>query len=182
MKETLTNTQIPETAAEPEASELAASWLQRLAARGVTVTVRNNRLWLHPASAHRALGDDEVLTLRHHRQAIKDAIKNGVSLDVVRAAPSAEKPTPAPEPPCKWCNRAPCIGEQHAAYYALHPEAAQQREDERLTAEMLGRPMSAEIRDPYAHLTPEVRERERKAAEVRRRLGWDEGTIRDPFR
>lgn len=132
MTETLTNTQI---GAEPEPSERAASWLQALASRGVTVTVRNNRLWLHPASAHRALSDDEVLTLRHHRQAIKDAIKNGVSLDVVRAAPAVERAIPEPEPPCKWCNRAPCIGDQHPAYFALHPEAAQAHEDARRNKE-----------------------------------------------
>lgn len=119
-----------------DTKDVATSWLHGLASRGVTCTIRNGRLWLHPASAHRALTDAEVLTLRHHRAAIKDAIKAGVSFDVVRAAPTVERvTTPTPEPPCKWCNRAPCIGDQHPAFYALHPEAAQKREDERLNKE-----------------------------------------------
>lgn len=139
MTETLAK---PLTATEPEANAIAMSWLQALASRGVTVTLRNNRLWLHPASAHRALSDDEVLVLRHHRHAIKDAIKAGISLDVkwnppaiVRAAPIVEKPPPAPEPPCPGCGRSPCIGDDHPAFFALHPEAAQAREDARVHKE-----------------------------------------------
>jgi hypothetical protein len=46
-----------------------------------------------------------VLTLRHHRQAIKDAVKAGTPLDVLRAAPTVE--TPPPEPPCQWCGKSP---------------------------------------------------------------------------
>ena len=120
-------------------TDVATSWLQTLAARGVTVTVRNNRLWLHPASAHRQLSDDEVLTLRHHRQAIKDVVREGKTYATTihepapATAPRVEKPTP--DPACRWCNRSPCIGDQHQAFYALHPEAAQKREAERVNKE-----------------------------------------------
>jgi hypothetical protein len=107
MTKTLTKTPIPEVARAPEAAERVTSWLQALAVRGVTVTVRNNRIWLHPSSAYRALTDAEVITLRHHRQAIKDAVKAGISLDVVPAAPTVETVTPTPEPPCQWCGKSP---------------------------------------------------------------------------
>lgn len=118
-----------------ETKDVATFWLQGLAARGVRVSVRNNRIWLHPSSAYKSLADEELLTLRHHRAAIKACINSGVSFDVVRTAPAAEKTTPVPEPPCKWCYRSPCIGDQHPAFYTLHPLEAQKREDRRLNDE-----------------------------------------------
>lgn len=114
MKETLTKTQVPEIVAEPEASERAASWLRGLAARGITSRLVNGRLRHFPGAAYKLLTDDEVLTLRHHRAAIKELVKVGIPLDVVRAASTAEKvtPEPAPEPvpppaPCRYCNQSP---------------------------------------------------------------------------
>ena len=107
--------------------DVATSWLEELAARDVSVTVRNNRLWLHPASAHRALSDDEIITLRHHRQAIKDVVKAGIPLDVVRATPIAEPVTPAPEPLCTYCQQSPteCAAmREHSpdVFETLHPD------------------------------------------------------------
>jgi hypothetical protein len=123
---------------------VATHWLEGLAARGVAVSIRNGRLWLQPASAYHALSDDEVLVLRHHRQAIKDAIKAGVSLDVARVTPT-EKPTPAPEPPCAYCGQAPCIGPEHYAYQTLHANDPVEvaRRDKEAT-----RVMMAQIRRP----------------------------------
>lgn len=125
---------------------VATSWLEGLAARGATAIVTNGRLRILPSSAYKSLTDAEVLTLRHHRAAIKALVNDGVSFDV-RTAPAAERATQAPaapEPePCKWCNRAPCIGAEHSAFYALHPIERQRRDDERLNAEFkacVGRP------------------------------------------
>ena len=114
------------------------SWLEGLAARGVSVSVRNGRLELRPARAYKELTDAELLTLRHHRQEIKAVVKAGTPFDVVRVAPTTALSAPAPEP-CKWCNRAPCIGVEHPAFYALHPIEGQKHADERLTKEMMAR-------------------------------------------
>jgi hypothetical protein len=76
-------------------SEIAEGWVNKLRARGVTVAVRNNRLWLCPASAYQSLSDDEILTLRHHRGAIK-AIAAG--LPSTPSAPSVHGPSPSPAP------------------------------------------------------------------------------------
>ena len=124
-----------------DTKDVAASWLQGLAARGITTRIVNGRIRHFPASAYRQLTDDEILVLRHHRAEIKAAISAGIRLEV-RHAPAAQEPAPAveraapkPEPSCKWCNRAPCIGDQHPAFYTLHPEAEQKRADERLNKE-----------------------------------------------
>jgi hypothetical protein len=78
----------------------ATAWLRALKARGVNATLRNNRLWLHPASAYGALSDDELLTLRHHRQEIKDLIRSGVDpAPRDEHAPESQPEPPQPEPP-----------------------------------------------------------------------------------
>ena len=128
-----------------ENKERAATWVRGLGARGVTVTVRNNRLWLHPASAHAALSDDEVLTLRHCRQEIKAIVKAGLAVRIADkpAQPASLEgadltPVPAPQP-CPYCGLAPCVGADHSAYSALHhadPEEVKKR-DERATKEMM---------------------------------------------
>ena len=63
----------------------AVAWLQTLAARGVSVTLRNNRVWLHPANAFSDLSDNELLFLRHHRASIKEAIRAGVWSSLTRS-------------------------------------------------------------------------------------------------
>ena len=87
--------------------DVATSWLEGLAARGVSAIVTNGRLRILPSSAYKSLTDEELITLRHHRAAIKAVINAGVSFDVVRAAPIVAKPTPAPEPLCEWCHKSP---------------------------------------------------------------------------
>jgi hypothetical protein len=130
-----------------ENKERASAWVQTLEDRGVTVTVRNNRLWLHPASAHAALSDDEVLTLRHCRQEIKSLVRGGACRAAAVRAPAVVEPaTPTPdfrespsEPrasvlePCAYCGRSPCVGRSHHAYRALHandPEQVSRRAEE----------------------------------------------------
>jgi hypothetical protein len=58
----------------------AHEWLAGLAARGITVTMRKNRLSLHPADAYKSLTADELLTLRDCRPAIKAAVKAGTTV------------------------------------------------------------------------------------------------------
>lgn len=70
-------------------------WLKGLAARGVSVTLRNNRLWIHPGHAYKELADNELLFLRHNRKDIKTAVREGFAPDVA-SSPQPEVPTPAP--------------------------------------------------------------------------------------
>lgn len=61
------------------------------------------------------------------------------------ASPKPDSNPEASEAACRWCNRAPCIGAQHPAFYDLHPMERQQRDDEEATAEMrrqMGKPLS----------------------------------------
>lgn len=118
-------------------TSVATAWLRGLAARGVTASIRNNRLCLHPASAHKTFTDAEVLTLRHHRDEIKAVIAAGVSFDVVRAQ-TQTAPTPQALPPCPYCHR-PCVGREHFAFDLLHhddPEEVEQRRQD-ATVEMM---------------------------------------------
>jgi hypothetical protein len=54
----------------------------RVAGRGVSVTLRGNRLVIRPDDAYRNLSDAEILTLRHHREAIKQAVRAGTTTTV----------------------------------------------------------------------------------------------------
>ena len=176
MTETLTNP-----------SERATSWLQALASRGVTVAIRNNRLHIIPARAHKELSDDEIITLRHHRQAIKALVREGNTYATAahEPAPAVEKPTPALEPPCRWCNRSPCIGREHQAFATLHaldPEEVERRHreaneddyDQRI-AHAQGWPTSRMIEKARG---PKTTDEERRQAELRRKLGWEGGGTR----
>ncbi|HUQ71163.1 MAG TPA: hypothetical protein VM165_16670 [Planctomycetaceae bacterium] len=58
-------------------SDDVARWLDALAARGITFTVRNGRLRCHPDRAYGTLADDEIIFLRHHRADIRTLINNG---------------------------------------------------------------------------------------------------------
>jgi len=100
----------------------------------------NNRLRLTPATAYKELTDNELLTLRHHRDEIKAIVKETV--DETAAPEPTAAPTAAPAPvesvPCPFCHRAPCYGSSHFAYRALHyhdPEVIKRRDAE-ATAEM----------------------------------------------
>ncbi|HXG86738.1 MAG TPA: hypothetical protein VNJ02_00265 [Vicinamibacterales bacterium] len=81
--------------AKPEA------WVATLRARGVSVFVRNNRLWLQPAGAYKALSDEELIVLRHNRAEIK-AIASGdiaAPVETIEPAPVEHvEPAPAPAP------------------------------------------------------------------------------------
>lgn len=94
--------------------------------------------------------------------------------------------TPAPQAACPYCRATPCRGPEHFAFDVLHWSDAEQikRRDARATREMfemLGRPLGephldARVGprvDPLAGLSPEEREREEQAREVRQRLGWE---------
>lgn len=79
------------------------TWVRTLRARGVSVTLRNNRLWLQPAIAHSQLSDDELLFLRHHRAAIKAVVSGGDFSEADEGHPRATISaradlTPAPPP------------------------------------------------------------------------------------
>jgi len=126
-------------------SSAARAWLEGLAARGVTVSLRGNRLELRPPSAYKLLTDDELITLRHHREDIKAIVRAGLPC-VAPATPAgnAVVPTPAPAP-CPYCKRA-CVGPEHFAYSTLHyddPIEVQKRDAE-ATAVMMkqfGKPL-----------------------------------------
>lgn len=111
----------------------------------------------HPSSAYRSLTDDELITFRHHRAEIKDVVRAGIPLDVVRAAPIAEK---ARAEPCAYCYRIRCIGVEHFAYDTLHPSD----------------PAAVKRRDQNRY--PVLTEEEKRQGEVRSRLGWDAATRR----
>jgi hypothetical protein len=80
------------------AADIVASWLDGLAARGVTFTVRDDRLRVHPPRAYRRLTQDEVMVLNVHRAAIKQRVRGPVSAS----------PTTAVEPTtCPFCYQTP---------------------------------------------------------------------------
>jgi hypothetical protein len=104
------------------------------------VTLKNGRPCFWPASAYKSLTDEEVLTLRHHRAAIKAVINAGASF----AAPAVAIVVPEPEPPCPYCKRTPCFGPEHPAYAATHwgdPIEVKKRDDyaTRVMHRMVGR-------------------------------------------
>ena len=115
-------------------SDIATTFVETLAARGVTLRVQGKKgLAMIPKRAYGEMSADERQTLKHHKLAII-----AVVLDGKYATGTVEPPAAAPvEPlaPCRWCGRHPCIGDQHEAYFALHPEAAAKRETERLNRE-----------------------------------------------
>jgi hypothetical protein len=107
-------------------------------------TERNGRLRCHPSSGYKTLSDADILFLRHHRADIRNALRDaGPHVQAATPTPSesvAPTVVPAPEPArCKWCNRAPCIGAEHPAFFALHPNERQKHADEQATKEMMAR-------------------------------------------
>jgi hypothetical protein len=124
---------------------VVVSWVETLRGRGVTLQLRGTRLAYHPKTAYSELSNEERATLKRHKAAIVAVLRERYA--GMAAPPIEARSSPvalAPEPvPCKWCNRAPCIGEAHEAYFVLHPLAAQKRADEFATEQMracVGRP------------------------------------------
>ena len=103
----------------------------------MSAIVANGRLRILPSSAYKSLTDDELIVLRHHRAAIKAVINAGVSFDVVRAAPTVEPVTPAPDPVCAYgCGSLARCAElkQHAfdvwaVLHFLDPEEVARRDE-----------------------------------------------------
>ena len=94
---------------------------------------------------------------------------------------AAPDPSPAPKSDasptilCPYCNSDPCVGDSHPSFYALHPEAAQARDEairEREFRQQFGLPVE---RDEPTR--PGPTHEECKQAEVRKALGWDKGVL-----
>jgi hypothetical protein len=106
-----------------EHEDMTVAWLQDLAACGVSVSLRKNRLWLQPASAYRHLTDDQLIYLRHHRDEIKAAVRgNAVDSPVSKPDESfqpREDVAPA-KPLCRYCGNRSCVGSDHPAYATFH--------------------------------------------------------------
>ena len=93
---------------------------------------------MSPASGYKTLTDDELIFLRHNRDAIKARLLDGDLPDVAR--PNTP-PDPPPDPPCPFCHRSPCIGPENRYYAALHyldPKEIERRQIEK-TFEMFER-------------------------------------------
>jgi hypothetical protein len=124
-------------------SDVVTAWIDALTSCGVTLQARGKNVGFAPKSAYNgSLTDDERRFYKQHRAEIVAALRRyggtarpegGSPGPAPNAVPTA---APAPEP-CRWCGRAPCIGESHDAYLDLHPDAAERRDAERLTHEML---------------------------------------------
>jgi hypothetical protein len=122
-----------------EQLEMALEWMRDLGARGISVSLRKNRLWLQPASAYRHLTDDQLIFLRHHRDAIKDAVRAGnVVASVDSPVSKPDEPIEQPEqvapsqPLCRYCGNRPCVGSDHPAYATFHwldPIEVKKRDD-----------------------------------------------------
>lgn len=163
----------------------ARAWVQALQARGVRLTVRNGRLSLHPASAYKQQSDEELLTLRHCRSEIKALVASGVYVP-----PPAATPAPRVEAPvlCPYCEGRTCIGPEHPAYRTLHftdpveiaRRRAEQQVDEADARQFLETGMvSSHMRERQAARQPKPTDEEKQQAELRRKLGWDEGVLNE---
>jgi hypothetical protein len=110
--------------------------------------------------------------------------QESTSLPVTEPEPTASEPAqqePAPTPapaPCKWCYRHPCIGNQHPAYYQTHPEAAKKRDDAAFRARYGLDPMPNI--PPMPPVTPPpATDEARRAADIRKSLGWNLGVLNE---
>ena len=123
-------------------------FVSALRARGVTLSVRNNRLQLHPGVTWRQLTPDEVRCLKDHRSAIKCLVNEPIPPPV----PTERTTKPAtPKPPHVYsvdCERfvtaqdlrdAGITGADRAAYERAREwlqEQAQHERSKRATATM----------------------------------------------
>lgn len=101
----------------------AADLLRVLASRGVTIAVRNNRVWVLPASAYKDLTDTERAVIRHRRDEIKQLVLNGdapVPITPIKDGRDAPvKKWQKAALVCRFC-AGPCIGKDHPSYSTLH--------------------------------------------------------------
>jgi hypothetical protein len=133
----------------------AREWLAGLARRGIATRVVNGRIRHFPSSAYKQMTDDEVLFLRHSREAIKLELLDAAGPSVQASAdPAGEAlvPTTAPAPKpsrCPWCNRSPCIGEEHEYFRLLHPNAPPKPRWDLSAFQALAKDERATVRDPF---------------------------------
>ncbi len=73
---------------------IASAAIARLRERGITITLRNNRLWVRPAHIYAELSEAEKTTLREHREEIKALVRADLTDE-------PESPPPPPAPPRK---------------------------------------------------------------------------------
>ena len=123
---------------------VALAWLDSIASKGITATVRKGKLMLHPGkpNPYNRLTDAETITLRHHRPEIIAAIESGhtkrgagplvqaTTLTTSRGATPTVVPAPTPEPLCVYCGTL-CVGQEHPAYRVLHwrdPQEVERRQ------------------------------------------------------
>lgn len=86
----------------PSAANPAAEFVDLLVSRGVSVSLRGNRLFLSPGSAHRDMTPEERATLSLHRQAIKELVRTAgpfVSSQTRATAVLAPQPVEDVQPP-----------------------------------------------------------------------------------
>ena len=76
-------------------SAVAEEWAARQAARGVTLKVRNGRLWLRPGAAYKEMSDTDRAFLRRRRDELKAIGLRGFVQPV--------KPEPETEPEPELC-------------------------------------------------------------------------------
>lgn len=115
-------------------SDIASAFVETLAARGVTLKARGQKgLAMIPKSAYGEMSTADRQTLKQHKAAIIAVVREG-KYATTTVEPKAATPVEPPEP-CTYCGQAPCIGEEHQAFYALHPLEAQKREDARVNKE-----------------------------------------------
>lgn len=88
---------VPDPPPPPEVEAFARALL----ARGITLTIRNGRLWVQPGRAYQHdLTDDERAFYRDHRDALKRLVAAGTLPEA--ADPTPTRPT-TPEPPEVFC-------------------------------------------------------------------------------
>lgn len=95
--------------------DVAAAWVEALTSRGVTLRLRGKgqRLELVPARAYGELSDDELLTLRHHREAIKKVVGERYAGKAQGATVTPDcasfvaRADPVPPTPCPYCHQPP---------------------------------------------------------------------------
>ena len=133
-------------------SNEVTDFAQQLLARGMELTLRNERLRVWPGKSYKQLTDAERAFIDAHRNELKDMVRAGLQPklpdDFVIAAPdAANHPDFAPPPPapalvgCVYCGQSPCIGADHPAYRVLHwndPAEVERRRRDAVAATLRG--------------------------------------------
>ena len=79
-------------------NSLAHDFAVRLAANGVTLKVRNGRLWIQPARAYGEMSDEDRAIIRHHRAELKSIAAGGMPAVPLAVPTPRRKPRPQPTP------------------------------------------------------------------------------------